>query len=262
MNGALPDFQQYQLQFAGYIRNPQKNSRPSKVTAKRMRVYTEIVFNNLESSIAACFPVSKKVLGVRCWEKLVRGFFSGHQSHSPLFRQIPEEFLRYLDSLDGIGGIPPYLKSLAHYEWVELALAVADVTQDLDNIDTEGDLLDGKSVLPAALALLSYEYPVQLISSRFKPSQPLAQPVHLLVFRDTNDDVRFIEINQMTARLLGLIQAEATSGRDALQKLAAEMHHPDPQALIGFGQSILTDLRAQGAILGIQVLNVQPEGSH
>jgi hypothetical protein len=266
MTAELLAFQRYQLQFTSHIRDPEKNRRPTDVPANRMRVYTEIVFNNLESSIAACFPVCKKTLGPRAWEKLVRGFFIDHQSHSPLFRQIPEEFLRYLDSLglhnldlgspdqlsQQAGRLPPYLKNLAHYEWVELALASADVSVDMDIVDSEGDLLEGQLVLAPALAVLSYEYPVQRISPHYKPIEPLSPPVHLLVFRNTEDNVRFIEVNQITSRLLMIIQAEALTGRDALQLLATEMAHPDPQALVRFGHSIFMDLKTQGVILGIR----------
>lgn len=246
----LPAFQQYQLQFASHIRNPKAKLRPPKVAAKRMRVYTEIVFNNLESSVAACFPVAKKTLGIRAWEKLIRRFFSQHQCHSPLFRQIPEEFLRFLETAEDL---PPYLKSLAHYEWIELTLAVADVSLDMASVNSEGDLLADRPVFSPALALLSYDYPVQLISPRFKPKLRLTQAVNLLVFRDVEDNVRFIELNAVTARLVGILQAEALTGRQALEKLAVEMAHPEPQTIIQFGGDILEDLRTQGAILGVLV---------
>lgn len=243
----LPVFQQYQLQFTGHIRNPSANPRPSKVRANRMQVYTEIVFNNLESSVAACFPVSKKTLGMRTWKKLVRHFFAQHQCHSPLFRQIPEEFLHFLQTVQDL---PPYLTSLAHYEWIELALAVADVSVDMATVDSKGDLLQGRPVFAPALALLSYDYPVQLISPRHKPEQALEQPVNLLVFRDLEDNVRFMELNPVTARLLAILQAGSLTGRQALGQIATEMAHPDPQAIIQFGLPILQDLKAQGAIYG------------
>lgn len=251
----LPAFQQYQLQFTGHIRNQKLNARPPKVPAQRMRVYNEIVFNNLLSAVSACFPVLISVLGQRTWQKLVRGFFAQHQCHSPLFRQIPEEFLRYLQQLDdkALAKLPPYLKSLAHYEWIELALAVADVDTDFEHVDIAGDLIEGRPVLAPALALLSYDYPVQLISPRFKPRGPLAQPIHLLVFRNAADDVRFIELNPITARLLGILQTETLTGRQALEKVAVEMAHPDPQVIVAFGRTVIADLQAQGAILGVPV---------
>jgi len=246
----LPAFQRYQLQFAGHLRDPRGQSRPQGVAPGRMRVYTEIVFNNLYASVSTCFPVARRVLGQRAWRKLVRDFFAQHRCRSPLFRQIPEEFLRYLDSLDAkaLSALPPFLKQLAHYEWIELALSVTDAEVDAAQVNSEGDLLAERPVLAPALALLGYDYPVQRISARFKPQQP--EPVNLLVFRNSSDEVRFVELNTVTARLLGILQAEELSGREALEKVAAELAHPEPQAVVQFGLGVLDYLRAQGAILG------------
>ncbi|PKO54250.1 MAG: DUF2063 domain-containing protein [Betaproteobacteria bacterium HGW-Betaproteobacteria-2] len=250
----LPAFQQYQLQFTGHIRDPKNITKPARVAANRMRVYREIVYNNLESSLAGCFPVCKKVLGKRLWHKLVRGFFAHHQSHSPLFRQIPEEFLAFLGRAHQFADIPQlpgYLNNLAHYEWIELAVSAAEPDNDWSRIDVHGDLLTGMPVLATAMALLSYDYPVQVISPRFKPKQPLQQAVNLLVFRDADDQVRFIELNALTARLLSLLQAHDLTGRQALQQIAEEIRHPDPVAMMEFGRAVLEDLRQQGVILGV-----------
>ena len=63
----LPEFQQYQFAFTRHIRDPQHQPRPSGVTARRMKIYNELLYNNLESFLLACFPVTRKVLGVRKW---------------------------------------------------------------------------------------------------------------------------------------------------------------------------------------------------
>lgn len=247
---ALPEFQQYQLQFSGHIRNPAQQLKPSKVPAKRMRVYTQIVFNNLESSVAACFPICKKMLGNRAWKHLVRHFFAQHQCQSPLFRKIPEEFLRFLETAEHV---PPYLYSLAHYEWVELAISVDDAEVNWDQIDTNCELLDSQPIFTPARVLLEYDYPVHKISPRAKPTEPLTEPVHLLVFRNAEDDVRFIELNPVTAKLLKLLQDETLTCRQALERIALELQHPNPEAVIDFGMGILNDLRQQGALLGGKV---------
>lgn len=244
---AIPDFQQYQLQFAGHIRNPAKQPRPMNVPARRMRVYKQIVFNNLESSVSACFPICRKILGVRTWKRLVRGFFAEHQSQSPLFRKIPEEFLQYLHT---VPDLPPYLYSLAHYEWVELAVSVADAEVEESEIDVSPDLLDRQPVLAPAMMLLHYDYPVHQISPRHRPTVPLAQQVHLLVFRDGEDKVRFVELNSVTARLVETLQCKAVTCRQALNQIAEELKHPDAEAIITFGMGVLTELQQQGAILG------------
>lgn len=248
---SVPNFQQYQAQFTGHIRDPKAVTRPKGVPARRMKVYTEIVFNNMNDTLSACFPVARKVLGVRRWTRMMRAFFAEHRCATPWFRQIPEEFLRWLEtSPEAIAALPPFLHSLAHYEWIELAIAVSDATQDASLIQ-DGDPLTSRLALAPALALLQYAYPVHRISPRFKPAQPLSQPVHLLVFRNSSDEVQFIELNPVSARLLGLLQSGNLTGQQALEQIAAEIQHPDPQAVIQYGAELLEDLRRQGAIWGM-----------
>lgn len=254
----LPLFQQYQLQFSGHIRNPQSIPGPDRVAASRMRVYREIVFDNLESSLANCFPVCKKILGKRAWQKVVRGFFVHHQSHSPLFRQIPEEFLAYLDqahTFEDVPRLPGFFTSLAHYEWIELAVAACESANDLESTNADGDLLQDAVVLTPTLRLLVYDYPVHRISSGNKPAAPLEEPVHLAVFRNLDDEVRFIEINQLTFRLLTLFAQTPASGKQVLRQIAEETRHPHPEVLIEFGLPILQALREQQLILGTEMLS-------
>ena len=245
----MSSFQQYQAEFTAHIRDPKAAARPAGVPARRMKVYTEIVFNNMEATLSACFPVARKVLGVRRWTRLVRAFFAQHRCATPWFRQIPEEFLRWLEPAPDAAS--SYLYSLAHYEWVELALTLSDAP--VPPHDPDGDLLAGVPLLAPALMLLRYDWPVQRISPHFKPLQPLAEPVHLLVFRDAGDQVRFVEINQVSARLLGQLQAGGISGAAALKVVADDkLLHPEPAAILQYGAALLADLRRQGAIIGVR----------
>lgn len=243
----LPEFQRYQHAFTAHIRDPRANPRPAGVEARRMNIYNELLYNNVEGFLLACFPVLKNVLGVRKWAKLVRGFFSTHRSHTPYFRQIPDEFIQFLQNeWTPPEGYPPYLLALAHYEWIELVLSVSNRSVDC-GIDAAGDLLNGTPVLNPVLANLHYDWPVHRIAPRRK-----VQPAEtwLLVFRDDHDRVEFTEINAFTARLLSLLEAGTLSGHAALERIAEESRHPDPALILQAGGALLDDLRARGAILG------------
>jgi hypothetical protein len=244
---ARPEFQRYQLAFAAHIRDPKANPRPAGVNARRMKIYTELLYNNVESFLLACFPVLRQVLGKRKWARLVREFFSTHRSHTPYFRQIPDEFMQFLQNAwTPPEGYPPYLLALAHYEWIELVLSVSNRSTDR-SIDAEGDLLDGIPVLNPVLASLHYDWPVHHIAPRRK-----VQPADtwLLVIRDATDTIQFSEINAFTARLLALLEPGTLSGRAALDAIATESRHPDPALVQQAGAALLADLRARGAILG------------
>lgn len=245
---SLPAFQRYQYAFAAHIRDPQRSPRPRGVPAARMRVYNELLFNNLEGFLLACFPVCRKLLRARAWKRLVRTFFAQHRCRTPLFRQIPEEFVQWLSGARVER--PDYLPHLAHYEWVELAVETSTATVDDSTVDPHGDLLAGRPVLDPAAMLVAYPYPVHRIGPRCRPERPDPEPTRILVFRDRQDKVRFIVLNAVSARLLALLAQATGSGRDALDAIAGELRHPDPDAVIDAGLQVLEDLRRQGAILG------------
>jgi hypothetical protein len=248
-----PEFQDYQRAFTGHIRDPKKNPRPKGVPAGRMKVYNDLLFNNIFGQISSCFPVARTVLGKRKWRQLVREFFATHRCRTPYFRQVPEEFLQYMQQRGSSGSDPDFLIYLLHYEWVELAVDISSNETDMSAIDPAGDLCAGNPVLAPAHMLLAYPYAVHRISKRFQPTPQQQEQTCLLVFRDSNDKVRFIVLNPVSARLVALIEAGNVSGEQALAQIVAELKHPNPASALAGGQAVLENLRKEGAILGTSV---------
>lgn len=250
-----PRFQQVQYAFAAHIRDPGHAPRPADVDERRMGVYRELIFNNIDGFLADTLPVLRRLLDDAAWSALVRDFLIRHRAHSPYFLDIPREFLRYLDEQRGERPEdPPFLRELAHYEWVELALSVHDAAIDTEGLDRAGDLLAGHPVLSPLAWPLSYRFPVHRIGPDHRPTEAPAVPTHLLVYRDGADEVRFLELNPVSARLIGLLAGHADdpayTGRQALESIAAELRHPDPERVRTGGRQILEDWRARGIVLG------------
>ncbi len=246
----LPSFQAFQYAFAAHIRDPKNVKRPQGVPARRMAVYNELLHSNIESFLLSCFPVLRKVLGSRKWARLVRAFIAEHRSNTPYFRQISDEFLRFLQNeWQPDDSYPNYLLDLAHYEWIELVLSVSNHDEHLPVFDAQGDLLDGRPLLTPVLANLAYRYPVHCIKPRMKV---VGKPTYLLVFRNAALQVRFMEQSGVSARLLALLEGGGLTGRQAVEQLALELGHPNPAQLIGFAREYLEELRAAGVVLGTQ----------
>ena len=245
----LPEFQRFQYAFTAHIRDPKAHPRPPGIEARRMKIYNELLYNNTEGFLLSCFPVLRSILGKQKWARLVRAFFSTHRSHTPYFRQIPDEFIQYLQTeWQRPEGYPEYVLELAHYEWIELVLSVANRSPDWASIEAEGDLLDQRPVLNPVLTNLFYHWPVQRIRPR---ATVTPMDTYLLVFRDAEDVIQFSEINAFTARLLNLLESGTLTGRAALQAVATESRHPAPQAVIEGGLTIMQNLLGRGAILGV-----------
>lgn len=249
------DFRQYQRAFTARIRDPKAHAPPPGAPARRMKVYEQLLYNNLEGFLLACFPVCRKVLGARRWKPLVRAFFRAHANHTPYFRQIPEEFLKYLqDEWVRPDGFPAFLPELAHYEWVELALDTSDQDRDLPAHDPGGDLLAGRPLLNPVLRVLAYRWPVQRLSPRFKPAEPPAESTFLVAWRDAGLKIHFSLLTPATARFLNLIQEHPKlSGQAVIQSLARELRHPDPAALARYGLELMQGWREEGILLGTRV---------
>ena len=241
------DFQQYQLEFTAHIRNPRLHAKPAQVNEKRMAVYRDAVFNNIFASISACFPVCQKMIGVRAWRKLNRDFVANYAATSPIFKEIPYQFLQFLNTKTDL---PVYFQQLAHYEWVELA--VSNQITYLPKLSAHVNFLDEMPVLAPAHQLLQYDYPVHKISARFKST--VIEKVYLLVYRNSAFKVKFIELNAITFKLLYLINQNKLSGKQALMKLEDELEQVDTQILLKYGLSILSDLASQEAIVGSVVV--------
>ncbi len=244
-----PAFQQAQMEFAAHIRSPKSNSAPAGIEDRRLEIYRNLFFNNIQSFIANGFPILKSITDPDDWAAMVRDFVHHHQSHSPYFLEIGSEFLQYLqDERKAKATDPGFLLELAHYEWVEMALDTS--TLEFPDARTDGDLLADCPVVSPLAWPLSYRYPVQMIGPDFQPSVDQSVATYLIVYRDRNMKIGFIETNSTTVRLLEIFREESLTGREALLKLAAELNHPNPEALIQFGLDLLLQLRNKEIICG------------
>lgn len=240
---------QQQARFTAFIRDPQQNPAPSDVPPSRISIYAELMFNNIESFLAATFPVVKTIHSPENWQQLVRDFYSQHQNQTPYFATIPEEFLSYLQDERHNPADFPFLLELAHYEWVEVALAIAQEEPLLLSSTAQANILQQCISLSPLAWPLAYHYPVQQISPDFLPGAAPAESTLLCVYRDSEDEVRFMQITPMTYHLLELLQAESPcTGEQYLQQLVDASQYKNPEFIYQTAFKMLQDL-AQKCII-------------
>lgn len=241
-----------QLELTRHLRDPQRTQAPADIEDRRLAIYRDLLFNNIESLLAGNFPVIRRTLGETKWLALVRDFYRDHRSQTPLFPEIAREFLRYLVSLPDID--PPFLGELAHYEWVELALQISEANAGDVAHDPDGDLLDRAPALSPLAWPLAYQWPVHRLGPQFQPETPPAVPTLLLLRREADGNVRFSELSPLAYRLLSrLSEQPQLSGREQLQALAAEAGVPADDGFITQGRQLLEQMRGTGVILGTLV---------
>src|SRR5687768_18356808 len=86
-----------QLELTRHLRDPEGVPAPAGIEARRLAVYRDLLFNNIEGLLAGNFPVIRRMLGDERWRTLARAFYRDHRCATPLFPEIAREFLRYLD---------------------------------------------------------------------------------------------------------------------------------------------------------------------
>lgn len=250
-----PAFMRRQYEFAAHIRDPEHHPRPQDVEERRMAIYRELFFNNVEGFLANSFPVLRKLLDDAAWTAMARDFFARHRCHTPLFLEIPREFLQYLEQEREVRDEDPaFLYELAHYEWLELALSVAEDPPPETGLDPGGDLLEGRPQLSPLAWIFRYDYPVHHISTEYQPSEPDPDGVFLMVYRNAEQRVHFLELNPVSARLFALLRDKpGISGRNALEGIADELGYPDPNVVLAGGLDILSRWRDRGIVKGTMI---------
>src|SRR5262249_37063481 len=164
--------------------------------------YRDLVYSNIESFVASNFPVIRTLYDDAAWNAFAHEFLREHRCHTPLFPEFAREFLRWLevrqqhDRRD-----PPWLLELAHYAWAELALSLDEAEIGRVAHDPAGDAVTGVPVVSPLACVLGYHYPVHMIGPDFRPQEAPLQPSWILLVRDRDDEVRFHEINALSAAL-------------------------------------------------------------
>ena len=245
-----PAFQQTQRQFLNYLRQPQTASIPAGFAPERLAVYAKLLYNKFDESLSACFPVIHAILSQADWQTLLMDFIAKHRCASPYYRQIPDEFLQYLQQERRSADDLPFLVELAHFEWVEMQLSIAEADPITIKPLSAALLLANVPVFAPVMQLLHYQWPVQDINPAFLPTGPLTEPSSILAFRAANDSVQFIALNPMTARLIVLLQKGST-GQQAMEVLGESLDDATFATFLSFGIETLTELHQVGAIIDV-----------
>lgn len=244
---------EHQRRFAAHIRDPANNPRPEDVSLQRMAVYTELFFRSLEQHLAAGFPVIRRVMAGERWHGLVREFMAHHRCQTPLFPEIGQEFADFLHEARDDPAIPPFLGELARYEYLEVTVGFSEDDPESAVPPVDNDLLERRPVLSASAHVVQYRFPVHRIGPHYQPDRAPETPTFLLVYRDRDDRVRFVELSALSYTLLEWLRiAPDQTPRVVLENLAERIGHPDAEEVVRSGQALLRYLTMRGIIIGIR----------
>jgi hypothetical protein len=246
------DFRDWQRQFTARIRDPDNAPIPPGIDPKRMATYERLIYNGNEDLLSAAFPVMRSLYDDAGWERLMRAYLAEHRAQIPMFPEIGNEIVRYIEARQERGADdPPFLAELAHYEYAEVILSNDDAEIDAVPHDRDGDLIAGVPVLSPLAWPLAYRFPVQRICPEFQPHEPPAQPTCLIMVRRRDDTIKFIESTPMTLRLLQLMKENPDATGLMIVNALADLFDPGERgAAVDGATRMLHDLRDRDVILG------------
>lgn len=234
----------FQRSFAAYARSAESERVPIELPTKQSQVYAELLFNNVCSFIDRCFPVAKTLFPQVEWRECCRSFYKNWPSYTPYFNEIPYEFVKFIASQQSYKTTYPWLSQLLHYEWLELQVQT-DPAQPLTEVSVAQpttQLSHIKIHCNPTLQIAQYDWPVHRI---YAGHIPAAQLTFLLVFRDGQDQVKFVEANAITAALISFLQQNPTTLTTAIESLTSQIPNLDTTNLQAHAHPIIEDFIQQ-----------------
>jgi hypothetical protein len=178
--------QKIQENFSNIIKEQKANNN------KRLSVYQTLFFNNIKSFIDNTFVVSKKSFSNKSWNTIIEKFMKSYQSNSPYFKDISEEFFNFFKKEYKT---QPYILELMEYELLELKLFVHK--NDFNNNYTFS--YNSSYVINNLSFMKHYKYPVQKMNGLDIPNK---QDTFIIIYRNYYNEVKFMEINNITFAIL------------------------------------------------------------
>lgn len=200
-------FQVIQHQFCNWIRFPEQ-SPPQACDIDRLRIYHDLLFNNVCSFINLVFPVTRSILTQDQWHALLVEFFQKAQCQSPFYNDISLQFREYLEQQPHpVLQEYPWLAELLQFEWLELYLDTVEMDNcvNVDKTITTTPTDNPNDTiwqLSQKVWVLVYQYPVYQWTMNMSLAEIAPQPSAILVWRNQQDQVCVEPLSPLFAILL------------------------------------------------------------
>ena len=105
--------------------------------------------------------------------------------------------------------------------------------------------------------VVAYHYAVHRISPDYLPQSDEQEATYLCVYRNAKDEVKFIELNGLSARLLLMLKEKPQSTLESMNHIAQEINTSNIDSFISDNLEIVETLLAQGVL---HPMHSQPKG--
>lgn len=230
---------------------------PPALEGTRAAAYFQLVRANFDQVLRDLLPRTAARLGDRFWDE-ARAFVHERGPQTHYLRDVPSELVAWaLERWPRDEAMPPWAIDLARYEVASHQASAAP-----GDHETEADrelTLDRPVIMADHVRFLLMSYAVhELPADEDDASVPAARDVALLVYRDGDHDLRYLELTAAAAAIVErLLRGDVVSS--AVTEGAASAGVPVDEAFLQGTSRLLADLAQRGALLGGRRLLVAVE---
>ncbi len=229
---------------------------PSDVEAvvsapRRLGLYRRLIQNNLTGVTEKMLPRTRARLNAHggAFDASFASYLSLRGPRTHYLRDVPREFLEWVEPRwKEERDVPPWATDLARHELVEFEVAAArerDETPSLAEVALTRPLILAEPIRLMRYAFAVHELPAD-VDDR---TEPVARPTTLLVHRDAEHVVRFLDLSPLAAAIVArLLEGDALG--DAVTGACAEVATVTSEDVVANVARLLADLGERGILLG------------
>lgn len=223
---------------------------------ERFLIYRKLVQNRLRAATRESIPRTVARRGKDPFIADFAEFMAEHACSSPYLRDIPAEFVEWVaPRWRENSELPRYLGDLARHELLE-----GDVRNDPDGGESPTGkpiALDAALVFDGSARLLHYDFAVHKLSyATDDRTDPPEQSTHLLVYRDADVKVRYLELTTWAAAVMDRLLGADDTVQTGLLAAAASLGEPLDDDKLAKAATLFADLADRGVLLGARSIEV------
>lgn len=222
------------------------------VGAERFLVYRSLIHNRMRNTIAEFIERTAARLGKTRLRTDFTEWMDQVAAHSPYLRDVPAEFVawaapRWLRD----DAVPDYLVDLARHELLEY---------DIRNDHRGGESPTGRELaldqplrFDSAARLMRYAFAVHRLSPDLDDrDMPEQTPTRLLVYRDPQAKVRYLELTALAFAVLEQLFEHHQPVAQGLRRACESLGEPLDDERLAASATLLADLAERGVLLGAE----------
>ena len=227
---------------------PEAAALLAAVPPERLLVYRHLIRRTLHDVLVDFLPRVRGRRGDDRFAADADAWIAEHGPRSRLLRDLPGEFVAWIAARwSADPSIPPWLADLARHELLELEIAAAPASPA---VPPRPFTLDARLAFEASARLVRHAFAVHELPDALGPDDvPRHEHTALLVYRDREHTVRFLQLSPLAEALVDALLQAATV-EDAIRRAVAATGEPLSDDTLARVSALLADLAERGALLG------------